>query len=153
MPSPAIQNYAGAEMRYRAATASDAETILELWNLSGASMLPTDTANSIRKAVEHPGVVFLLAEEEDMLVGSLIGAFDGWRGNMYRLVVLPSHRRKGIATNLVRRVEEVFGQWKVDRVTALVKNDRPWASRFWESVGYPKDEHSIRHVANLNPAA
>ena len=117
-------------------------------------MLPTDTASSIRRAAEHPGVVFLLAaEEHGRLVGSLIGAFDGWRGNMYRLVVLPSHRRKGIATNLVRRVEEVFGQWKVNRVTALVEHDRPWATQFWESVGYAKDEHSIRHVANLNPAA
>ncbi len=69
-------------MRFRRATANDAATILELWNLSGASMLPTDTASSIRRAADHPGVVFLLAEEEGRLVGSLIGAFDGWRGNM-----------------------------------------------------------------------
>jgi ribosomal protein S18 acetylase RimI-like enzyme len=140
-------------MRFRTATANDAESILELWNFSGASMLPIDTASSIRSATEHPGVVFVLAEDQGLVVGSLIGAFDGWRGNMYRLVVHPSHRRKGIATSLVRRVEEVFGQWKVNRVTALVEIDRPWAIRFWESVVYPKDEHSIRHVANLNPAA
>jgi ribosomal protein S18 acetylase RimI-like enzyme len=140
-------------MRFRTATANDAESILELWNLSDASMLPIDTASSIRRAAERPGVVFLLAEDQGRVVGSLIGTFDGWRGNMYRLVVHPSHRRKGIATNLVRRVEEVFGQWKVNRVTALVEHDRPWAIQFWESVGYPKDEHSIRHVANLNSAA
>ena len=140
-------------MKFRRATANDAESILGLWNSSGASMLPVDTTNSVRRATAHPGVVFLLAEDQGRLVGSLIGAFDGWRGNMYRLVVLPSHRRKGIATKLVRLVEEVFGQWKVNRVTALVENDRPWATQFWESAGYPKDEHSIRHVANLNPAA
>ena len=140
-------------MQLRNATPTDAEAILELWELSGASLLPIDTVGSVRRATEYPSTVFLLAEDGGRVVGSLIGAFDGWRGNMYRLVVHPGHRRRGIATKLVRRVEEVFGQWSVARVTALVENDRPGASQFWESVGYPSDEHSIRHVANLNSTA
>ena len=140
-------------MEFRKATATDTESILELWEVSGVSMRPTDTADSVRRAIEHPGMVFLLAEDGGKIVGSLMGAFDGWRGNMYRLVVHPGHRRRGTARMLVHRVEEVFGQWQVTRVTALVENDRPWAKQFWESVGYPRDEETIRHVAILNSEA
>jgi ribosomal protein S18 acetylase RimI-like enzyme len=34
-------------------------------------------------------------------VGTLVAAWDGWRGNMYRLAVLPEHRRAGIGRELV----------------------------------------------------
>ena len=46
----------------------------------------------------HPDYARLaVAEEGDALIGTLLGSFDGWRGNMYRLVVDPSRRRQGIA--------------------------------------------------------
>jgi GNAT superfamily N-acetyltransferase len=79
----------------------------------------------------------VLALMDGELVGSLLGTFDGWRGNMYRLVVSPSHRRHGIGRELVRQVEEVFSAWGVRRITVSVEVDHPWAMEFWSAVGYP----------------
>jgi len=36
--------------------------------------------------------VVLFAEEEGHIVGTVIGGFDGWRGNIYRLAVHPEHQ-------------------------------------------------------------
>jgi ribosomal protein S18 acetylase RimI-like enzyme len=136
-------------MEFRRATPTDAELILQFWNESGASMSTTDEVDYVLRVIGNPAAVFLLAVADGEIVGSLLGTFDGWRGNMYRLVVRPSHRRQGIARQLVRHVEKVFSEWGVRRITVLVEVDRPWARDFWSAVGYPRDEHIVRHVGAL----
>jgi GNAT superfamily N-acetyltransferase len=93
--------------------------------------------------------MLLLAVDSEDTVGTLLGTFDGWRGNLYRLVVRPERRRQGIARRLVREMERVFADWGVRRVTVLVEADRPWAAAFWAAVGYPRDHHVDRHVGQL----
>ena len=136
-------------MEIRRATASDANSILDLWEVAGAAISKTDNPAHVARAIHHPSAVFLLAVAEGQIVGSLLGGFDGWRGNMYRLAVHPKYRRKGIARSLVHRVEQEFVQWGVTRVTALVERDRRSAVQFWEAVGYLQDEHFVRHVGTL----
>ncbi len=137
-------------MNFRKATPLDSDSILQFWKASGASESPIDTIEQIGRAIEHPTVVFLLAEEEGEIIGSLIGTFDGWRGNMYRMVVHPKHRRKGIGNMLVRKTEEAFAEWGVRIVSAVIENDRPWGFEFWRSVGYHHDEHVTRYIKSLN---
>jgi ribosomal protein S18 acetylase RimI-like enzyme len=136
-------------MDFRRAMPGDAEAILRFWKDCGASISTTDDMESVRRVAASPAAVFLLAVEERAIVGSLIGAFDGWRGNMYRLVVHPGRRRQGIARRMVREVEKAFSEWGVRRVTALVEVDRPSAAEFWSAVGYPRDDHIVRHVGTL----
>ena len=133
----------------RAATPDDAERIVRFWHDSGASMGPGDSVESVRRAISHPAARLILAEAGDDLVGTLLGTFDGWRGNMYRLVVHPDSRRQGIARQLVKRMEQFFGEVGARRITVLIEVDRPWAVEFWTAVGYPRDHRIVRHVGTM----
>jgi GNAT superfamily N-acetyltransferase len=133
-------------MEFRRARPDEAKSILRFWKDSGASMSTTDEPGYIRRVTENPAAMFVLALLDGKIVGSLLGTFDGWRGNMYRLVVHPEHRRQGIGRELVRRVEQVFLEWGVRRTTVLIEVDRPHAMEFWSAVGYPRDEHVVRHL-------
>lgn len=106
-------------MAIRRATPQDAEGILELWRRCDATVTPTDDPLSIRFVAEHPWAVFLVAVTQDEIVGSLLGTFDGWRGNIYRLAVRPEVRREGIARGLVRAVEEALEAWGVKRIRSI----------------------------------
>jgi ribosomal protein S18 acetylase RimI-like enzyme len=97
----------------------------------------------------RPTVCFLVAVADHEVVGSVIGTFDGWRGNMYRLVVHPAYRRLGLARTLVSDVEAVLLGWGVERVSALVEQDHEPAMRFWEAAGYTRNPRMIRHVRAL----
>jgi ribosomal protein S18 acetylase RimI-like enzyme len=46
-------------------------------------------------SVDHSARLFL-AGVDAKIAGTLIATVNGWRGNMYRLAVLPEHRRQDI---------------------------------------------------------
>ena len=139
--------------QFRRATVADADALVQFWRASGASMGGTDEPPFVRRALVHPDVVMMLAVLDERIVGSLMGTFDGWRGNLYRLVVAPDCRRRGVARELVRRVEEVLQAAGARRTTVLVEAERSGAVAFWAAAGYPRDERIVRHAADVGRGA
>ena len=81
----------------------------------------------------------LVAQVYGAVVAALVAAFDGWRGNMYRLAVAPAFRRRGLGSRLVAAGEAQLRELGAPRVTALVAFDDVGARGFWEAVGYAAD--------------
>ncbi len=96
-----------------------------------------------------PGALLVAEDDGGAVVGVLIAGWDGWRGNVYRLAVLPSHRRQGIARRLVEAGHERLRAQGAHRVTALVGGEEGGAHRLWRALGYQRDEFVHRFVRNL----
>jgi ribosomal protein S18 acetylase RimI-like enzyme len=136
----------------RPARADEAPRILALWQEAEATPSPTDTHGEVLKLLGEPAAVLLVAEVDGRLVGTVIGGWDGWRGNIYRLAVLPAYRRRGIGRALVGKAERRLRGMGARRISALVESDHPWATDFWNSLGvsgYRHDERMRRYVKTL----
>jgi ribosomal protein S18 acetylase RimI-like enzyme len=134
----------------RAAAARDIGAILALWAAERTVHAATpDTAEALERLLDTDPGTLLLAEHENHLVGALIAAWDGWRGNFYRLAVVSHRRREGIGAALVRAGEERLRARGATRVTALVARADADAIAFWTSCGYPPDPVIGRHVRSL----
>jgi ribosomal protein S18 acetylase RimI-like enzyme len=138
------------EYTVRAARPAEAPAILDLWQEARSTHATTpDRIEYVHRLLaETPGSL-LVAEASGALLGTLIAAWDGWRGNMYRLVVLREHRRRGVGLALVRAGEERLRRQGARRITALVAHEDEIASEFWESAGYPPDRPIGRRVRSL----
>jgi ribosomal protein S18 acetylase RimI-like enzyme len=120
----------------RAARDDDLDAVLGLWLAAGAAPSTTDDLAGLRALLARDAEALLLAEVDTRIVGTLIAGWDGWRGNMYRLVVAPEVRRRGIATALVRAGHERLWARGCRRISALVLGDHNQAVGFWEDAGY-----------------
>ena len=136
----------------RPARPDQAQQILEVWPKAEATPSPTDTRGEVTKLLGEPAAVLLVAEADGRRVGTVIGGWDGWRGNIYHLAVLPAYRRRGIARALVGEAERRLFRMGARRISALVDSDHPWATDFWDSLGasgYRHDERMRRYVKTL----
>ena len=128
----------------------DAPAVLELWAEARSGHASTaDRIEDVERLIVDSPAALLAAEREGEIVGALIAAWDGWRGNMYRLAVRDSHRREGVGIALTRAGEEYLRGCGARRVTALVAHDDEVAGPFWDSAGYPLDPDIGRRVRNL----
>lgn len=124
--------------------------MLELWGQerSGHASVADRLEDVERLAGDSPAAL-LVAEREGEIVGALIAAWDGWRGNMYRLAVRADSRRQGIGLALARAGEDYLRGRGARRITALVAFGDGAAEGFWERAGYPLDREIGRRVRNI----
>lgn len=123
--------------------------MLELWRAAESVPTPTDSRESLLVLLAHDAEALVVAEADRTLAGSLIVAWDGWRGSFYRLAVQPEHRRRGLAVELVRRGEERLRRRGAVRLTAVVARGETAALGLWESLGYVWQPDHLRFTRDL----
>jgi ribosomal protein S18 acetylase RimI-like enzyme len=143
------QHRSSNEILIRSGTADEIGALLELWRDAETHPSATDDAAGLQALFDADPDGVLVAEDGRDIVGALIATFDGWRGNMYRLAVLPEHRRRGIATALVKAGESRLRSRGARRITALVAHEQPGASEFWGSARFELDPRTTRFVRSL----
>jgi len=138
------------DYRIRECRPEDCAAVLSLWRQAEAIPSQTDTLEELQRLVADNSGLFLVAEHRGRLVGTVIGGWDGWRGNVYRLAVLPDVRRRGIARSLVAEVERRLRAKGARRITALVVKSEEQATAFWQATGYQHDRRIVRYVKTLD---
>lgn len=130
----------------RPAAAADIDAVLALWRAAGSAPSATDDAPGVRALLDHDGDALLVAVVDGVVVGSLIAAWDGWRGHLYRMAVHPDHRRQGVAAALAAEGERRLAARGCRRIDAIVLDEATPARALWASVGYREQDDVARWV-------
>lgn len=102
------------------------------------------------RLLEHDEGCLLVAERTGRVVGSLVAAWDGWRGILYRLAVAPDHRgHRASPVTFVRAGERHLRAPGARRVSALVAREDAAAVGLWAACGYRADVRVGRFTRNL----
>src|SRR5438132_11009461 len=84
--------------------------VLALWQRADAIPSPTDSLEELTRLVRAHADYLLVAVERGAVVGSIIGGWDGWRGNIYRLPAAPDARRRGLAPRPAHPTQRALGR-------------------------------------------
>lgn len=111
---------------------------LKLWeNLEmGVSLGRSDTFEEIQKKIQRDPDLFLLAEAEGEIIGTIIGGYDGRRGLIYHLAVQKDFRKQGIGDMLLTEVEKRLQAKGCVKCYLLIVSDNQYAARFYEHRGW-----------------
>ena len=118
----------------------DYEAVFKIWETAGNGIhiARSDMPGEIEKKLARDPDLFLVAEEEADIVGTVIGGFDGRRGMMYHLAVAPQARNQGIASALVSELETRLARKGCMRMYLLVYPDNQTAIDFYQKRNYQK---------------
>jgi ribosomal protein S18 acetylase RimI-like enzyme len=84
--------------------------------------------------------LFLVAINQESVIGSIIAGYDGHRGWLYAAAVLQSHQRQGIGTALVREAENLLSAMGCTKINLQVRASNTAVARFYNSLGYEIEE-------------
>lgn len=115
--------------------------IEKLWNEAFPDDPPWNRAHVAipAKMALQPGL-FLVALDDDKVVGSIMAGYDGHRGWLYAVAVLKSHRRTGVGTRLVREAERLLETLGCDKVNLQIRSTNAQATKFYAELGYLIEE-------------
>ena len=90
----------------------EGQLVLSLWQQAGDVVLsPTDSLEEVQAAIHHSAALFLVAESEGRIMGTIIGTWDGRRGGEFdgRARLPPNHRPGREGPSLGHRVLDGCG--------------------------------------------
>ena len=120
---------------------SDEAAVVALWNEALPDSAPhNDPATSIRRKVAVDRDLFLVADIEGAIVGTVMGGYDGHRGWIYSVAVDRRHRRQGIGGALIRRLEAALAERGCLKVNLQVRASNEEVVAFYEELGYAVEE-------------
>jgi ribosomal protein S18 acetylase RimI-like enzyme len=121
----------------RTMTLDDYDAVLDLMKRTpGVTVRDADSrASTARYLARNPGLSFV-AEADGVLVGCVMCGHDGRRGYLQHLVVLPEHRRQGLAASLVERCLAGLEREGILKCHLDVIKTNTAAAQYWRGQGW-----------------
>jgi ribosomal protein S18 acetylase RimI-like enzyme len=128
-------------MQIRTFQKTDQDSVVALWASVFAYKEPRNKPETvIRQKLACQRELFLVAVIDGVLVGTVMGGYDGHRGWIYSLAVSPEARRQGVGTALMRYVERELANRGCPKVNLQVLASNAGTVEFYRKLGYAIEE-------------
>jgi ribosomal protein S18 acetylase RimI-like enzyme len=130
----------------------DYPRVESLWTSmeKGVSLGRSDTPEELQKKVARDPDLFLVAEEDGQIIGTVIGGYDGRRGLLNHLAVAASFRGRGIGSRLMDEIESRLRAKGCIRCYLLVTTDNPEGMYYYEKHGWEHMDYVETYAKNLD---
>ena len=117
----------------------DVQSVVSILEKNGQYANPEiDGPDAMLRASSGDGRVFLVAESEGRVVGSIRGVYEGSRALIHQVTVDPEHQGKGIGRRLVVEITKRFREMGAPTVSVTAANGKDGieSTGFFERLGF-----------------
>lgn len=126
-------------MNIRPFETKDEEQVISLWKECKLVVPWNDPRKDIQRKLKVNPELFLVGEIEGIIVGSIMGGYEGHRGWVNYLAVSPSYQKKGYGRQLTEAVEEKLKKMGCAKVNLQVRDTNLEVIEFYKTIGYDLD--------------
>ncbi len=128
------------ELKVRTLTIDDYDDLVSVWNRAGLPIKPKgrDSRKSIGEQMRDAPELFIGLEDAGKLVAVVIASYDGRKGWINRLAVLPEYRRKGLGEQLIHECEKRLKARGAVIFCALVEGYNIPSAKLFDKTGYSR---------------
>lgn len=131
-------------MKIRAYEEQDKNEVISLWDECGLVVPQNNPAKDIERKLKVDPDLFLVGTNENRVVATVMGGYEGHRGWINYLAVKPSEQRKGYGQAIMLAVENLIKQKGCPKINLQVRNTNEAVIAFYTAIGYGND-----HVIGL----
>lgn len=126
----------------RPATAADRDAAVGVWEICSLTRPWNDAFADFDRALTHEASTVLLAEDDGGIAGTAMTGFDGHRGWIYYLGVVPDYQHRGIARALLDAACDWLRQQGCPKVELMLREGNP-AVGLYEHLGWERQDVSV----------
>lgn len=127
-------------MHIRAFQANDEAAVVALWRACDLTRPWNDPHKDIARKLRAQPELFLVGQWQGQIIASAMFGYEGHRGWLNYLAVLPEHQRKGHAKALMAHGEALLLALGCPKINLQVRASNAQVLAFYQSLGYRDDE-------------
>ena len=118
------------------------EALVDLWRKCDLVVPQNDPREDIRRKYDFQPSLFFVALLDEKLIGSVMAGYEGHRGWINYLAVLPECRRRGYGRKLMEKAVEELTKMDCPKINLQVRDTNLSVVDFYRHLGF-KDDHVI----------
>ena len=122
---------------------TDTETVINLWKKCKVIVPWNDPFKDIKRKLSINDNLFIIGEMNKHIIASAMAGYDGHRGYIYYLAVLPEYQKKGIGSSLLSIVEKKLLQLGCPKINLFVRNTNIRVKAFYKMNDYEIQDSQI----------
>jgi len=126
-------------MKVRVYNETDQDDVISLWGECGLVVPQNDPAKDIERKLRVDPDLFLVGTNENGIVATVMGGYEGHRGWINYLAVKPSEQRKGYGQAIMQAVEKLIHNKGCPKINLQVRTTNEQVIAFYSAIGYGND--------------
>ncbi|MBK8901310.1 MAG: GNAT family acetyltransferase [Anaerolineaceae bacterium] len=118
----------------------DSDAVVAIWEACGLTVPWNDPHKDIARKMQVNPELFLVAEVNGRLAGTVMGGYEGHRGWINYLAVLPNCQHQGIGRALMAAVEARLAALGCAKINLQVRSSNRAVIQFYGHLGYHIDD-------------
>jgi ribosomal protein S18 acetylase RimI-like enzyme len=129
-------------MEIKNLTLKDFDQAYKFWERVGLWVYPLADEFKKYKSMYalFPQFFLGLVDNNNVIKGTIVGAFDGRTASIHRFAVAQEIQKQGYGSQLLAALEEIFAKEGITKVTLQVHESNLKVMDFYEKKGYSKDQ-------------